>query len=95
MDVNVNNKTSDLELEEIKSKLTLYFAGLGQKYFNEFRFGVKMCEDNLRVYKELVMYQWVLTYWKQYSDGTPKEELNNISLSEFNVMLERIKFLIV
>lgn len=95
MDVNVNNKTSDLELEEIKNKLTLYFAVLGKKYFNEFRFGIVMCEDSLRVYKELVMYQWVLTYWKQYSDGTPKETENNISLADFNVMIERVKFLII
>lgn len=95
MDVNVNNKTSDVELAVIQSNLSSYFALLGKKYFNEFRFGVLMCEDNLRVYKELLMYQWVLTYWRQYEDGTPKITENNISLEDFNVMIERIKFLII
>ncbi len=95
MDVNVNNKVSNVELEAIKNNLTYYFANLGKKYFNEFRFGVPMCEDSLRIYKELVMYQWVLTDWKQYENGNPKVEENNISLEDFNVMIERIKFLII
>jgi hypothetical protein len=94
MVVNVNNKISTKDLDIIKSNLTVYFSKLGKEYFNEFRYKVKLCPDKAKIYKELVMYQWVLTHWKQHSDGTPIENKNKISLADFNIMIERIKFLI-
>lgn len=92
--VNASNKISTTDLDVIKANLTEYFANLGKGYFAEFRFGVKFCSDKLSMYKELLMYQWVLTYWNQYEDGTPIENNNVITLEEFNVIVERIKFLI-
>jgi len=94
MAVNVNNKISTTELLDIEYRLTKYFADFNKGFFNEFRYGVKFCKEKALIQQELLMYQWVLTYWKQYENGNPKIEENKISLSDFNMMIERIKFLI-
>ena len=94
MVANVNNKISTVELDKIKNDLTVYFANLGKEYFYQFRYGKQFCLDKMQMYKELLMYQWVLTYWYQYEDGTPVPDVNKISLSDFNIMVARIKFLI-
>lgn len=81
------------ELIQIQSDLVYYFANLGQEKFNNLRFNVEFCLEKQSILKELTLYQWVLNYWEQYFDGTPKDN-NYITLEEFNIMINRIKYII-
>jgi hypothetical protein len=81
------------ELIQINSDLVYYYANIGEHKFNNLRFATEFCLDKQSVLKELTLYQWVLNYWEQYFDGTPKEN-NYITQEEFNIMINRIKFII-
>jgi hypothetical protein len=81
------------ELTTLQTNLTVVFARLGNIRLYEQRFGVVNCDNKDEMYKELLMYQWILSTWGQYEDGTPWDD-NFISLTDFNVMIDRIKLLI-
>lgn len=82
------------ELTTLKSDLSVYFAKLGRNNFNAIKFGTELCKNKYDILKELLMYQWVLFTWQQYSDGTPVESINYITITDFDRMINRIKFII-
>lgn len=81
------------ELQQIESDIVYYYAALGQEKFNALQYGVCFSLEKQLILQELLMYQWVLTYWEQYFDGTPKDG-NYITIEEFDIMINRIKFII-
>jgi hypothetical protein len=79
------------ELLTIQSNTTYSFADLANSFMYKFRFGNKECFNKTSLLKEELLYQWVLSIWKQYSDGTPVPNVNHISQSEFNTIVNRLK----
>jgi hypothetical protein len=81
------------ELTTLTTNLTVIFARLGNTRLYTERFGTELCFDKDQIYKELLLYSWILSTWNQYEDGKPKNN-NYISLEDFNIMTTRIKLLI-
>jgi hypothetical protein len=82
------------ELNILKSRTTEYFAQLGKNNFNNLRFGTELCTEKFTILKEVLMYQWVLSTWQQYLDGTIKPDVNYISQSDFDLIVTRLNFII-
>jgi hypothetical protein len=82
------------ELTTIKTNLAVVLARLQRDVTNYHRFGLPECPCDITMYKELMLYAWTLSFWQQYSDGTPVPNVNYITLEEFNIMINRVKFLI-
>ena len=84
--------TRDLDI--IKTNLTVYFARLSNKILLTSRFGTDKCLTDLEMAQELLLYQWLLFYWSQYEDGTPVTDNNYITQQDFDIMINRVQFLI-
>jgi hypothetical protein len=81
------------ELTTLQTNLSVVFARLGNIRLYRERFGIIICDDKDVIYKELLVYQWILSMWQQYEDGTPYTD-NFISKEDFDIMTNRIKLLI-
>jgi len=82
------------ELNTLKSRTTEYFAQLGKNNFNNLRFGTELCTTKFTILKEVLMYQWVLSTWQQYLDGTPIPNVNYITQSDFDIIVIRLNYII-
>ena len=82
------------ELNTLKTNLAVFYARLSNELIRFHSYGVEKCSDKVSIQKELLLYQFNLTYWQQYQDGTPVPDVNYITLEEFNIMVNRIKLLI-
>ena len=83
------------ELNIIRTNLAVYFARLSNKVIGyPIRFGTEVCCKEKEMFLELLMYQWVLSTWQQYEDGTLVPDSNYITADEFNIMINRTKLLI-
>jgi hypothetical protein len=83
--------TSDLTT--LQTNLAVVFARLGNTRLYQERFGIITCDNKDVMFKELLMYQWILSTWNQFEDGTAYTD-NYISQADFNIMTDRIKLLI-
>lgn len=82
------------ELNTLKTNLAVFYARLSNENTRFHSYGIEKCPDKEQMSKELLLYQFNLTYWQQYQDGTPVPNVNYITLEEFNIMVDRIKLLI-
>ena len=82
-------RTEDLNI--VKSNSTFVYADMVNSFMYKFRFGTEECFKKTSLLKEVVLYQWVLNTWQQYDNGEPVADVNHISTSDFNVMINRLK----
>jgi len=81
------------ELNIIKTNLTVYCARLGDKTIgNSIRFAIDLCSEQYNILLELILYQYVLSTWQQYEDGTAIPYVNYITQEDFNtIQIQNIK----
>jgi hypothetical protein len=83
------------ELETLKQELDTYIAtNIGVVFINKYRYGLIRCNSSINKLKELLLYKHVLTYWKQYMDGTPVPNVNYITSIELTNVVNRTKLLL-
>lgn len=83
------------ELVTLTSELDNYVAKMTDRLVNYYKYALAECSSvNKQLLKEAVLYKHNLKYWNQYLNGTPVEGNNFITIEEFTIMVNRIKFIV-